>query len=90
VRWFGRDRWCGRAQPHVDGASLRVVEEWPEGAAPALAGSRCGGATGAVAATPTTAAVAMTMVTTTATATASPATTATVASAEGSRRSRTT
>jgi hypothetical protein len=60
VRRSGRDRWRGRARPHVDGASTGVVEGWPGGAAPALAGNQCGGATGPAADTPATTAVATT------------------------------
>jgi hypothetical protein len=33
MRRFGWDRWRGWARPHVDGASLGVVEGWPGGAA---------------------------------------------------------
>jgi hypothetical protein len=82
VRRSGRDRWPGRARPYVDGASPGVVEGWPGGDAPALAGSRCSGAAGAAATVGAAAA-------TPAAITTAPTTTATATSAEGSRRSRT-
>jgi hypothetical protein len=101
VRWSGRDRWPRRARSHVDSASPMVVEGRSGGAAPALADSQCGGATGAAVAagatiaTPTTDVVMMTTVvatttpTTPATATVAPTTTI-ITNVEGSRRSRIT
>jgi hypothetical protein len=95
VRWSGQDRWPRRAQPHVDGANLGVVEGPPGGAAPALAGSQCSGAVVSAVTSPTTA-VGTTMTVAAAT-TATPAaiaiattTVATAASVGGSQRSRTT
>jgi hypothetical protein len=70
VRHPRQDWRPGWVQPHVDGASLGVVERRPGGAAPALAGSLCSGAAG-VTAISTVAAVTMT----TATATMTTATT---------------
>jgi hypothetical protein len=87
MRRPGWDSRPGQAQPHVDGASLGVVEGRLGSVTPALACSRCSGA--AIAATTATTAVEMTTAaaaTGTATpAAATPTTTASAASAGGVR-----
>jgi hypothetical protein len=69
--WMGPMAWMG--PPHVDGASSGVVEGRPGGAAPTLAGSRCGGAAGAATAASATAATPATVAVATTTATAASA-----------------
>jgi hypothetical protein len=81
MRRPGRDRWPGRARPHVDGADPGVVEGRTRDVAPALVSSQCSGAAGAAAATAAVVTTTAATTTTTPAAAATPTTAASAASA---------